>query len=83
MNLVTNNMENGVLPLNAQSLSQLVKKHPDRKKALDEILLDGLLPNVHTVSFQTADEEVTTKAVFKGVSDSSGMAIEAWSRILG
>ena len=56
MNLVTNNMENGVLPLNAQSLSQLVKKYPDRKKAPDEILLDGPLPNVHTVRFLPANE---------------------------
>ena len=46
MNLVTNNMENGVLPL----------KYPDRKKAPDEILLDGPLPNVHTVRFLPADE---------------------------
>ena len=56
VNLVTNNMENGVLPLNAQSLSQLVKKYPDRKKAPDEILLDGPLPNVHAVHFLPADE---------------------------
>lgn len=56
MNLVTNNMENGVLPLNAQSFSQLVKKYPDRKKTPDEILLDGPFPNVHTVRFLPADE---------------------------
>ena len=59
MNLVTNIMENGVLPFNVQSLSQLVKNHPDRKKAPDEILLDGPLPNVHTVSFLPADEKMT------------------------
>ena len=83
MNLVTNIMENGVLPFNVQSLSQLVKKHPDRKKAPDEILLDGPLPNVHTVSFLPADEKMTRKVAFKGVSDSSGMDTEAWCKILG
>ena len=41
------------------------------------------LPNVHTVSFLPADEKMTRKVAFKGVSDSSGMDTEAWCKILG
>ena len=33
MNLLTKTMENGVLPLNAQTLFQLDPKHSDSKKA--------------------------------------------------
>lgn len=43
VNLLTNNIENGVLPLNAQTLSQLT----DSTKA--PILLHVSLPNVHSV----------------------------------
>ena len=28
LNLLTNNMENGVLPLNKDTLSKLIQKHP-------------------------------------------------------
>ena len=31
LNLLTNNMENGVLPLNKDTLSKLIQKHPKGK----------------------------------------------------
>ena len=56
-NLLTNNVGNGVLPLNAQTLSQLVQKHLDSKKAAaDDILLHGLLPNIYSERFQPNDD---------------------------
>ena len=39
MKLLTNNMKNGVLPLNKKTLEQLKQKHPQRRDADPEIML--------------------------------------------
>ena len=41
--------------VNPQTLSQLVQKHPDSKKATNDIVLLGPLPNIHLVKFQRID----------------------------
>ena len=56
--LLTNNMENGVLPLNKDTLSRLIQKHPKGQMASQGILLNGLLQNVHPVKFQSIDKEM-------------------------
>ena len=84
LNLLTNNMENGVLPLNAQTLQQLAQKHPESKAAPSDILLQGPVPKVHPIKFQPIDEEMIRKAAIKtkGGSGPSGMDAEGWRRIL-
>ena len=61
VNLLTNNIENGVLPLNAQTLSQLT----DSTKA--PILLHVSLPNVHSVWFQPIDVEMVREVCPSGM----------------
>ena len=84
LNLVTNNMENGVLPLNKDTLSRLIQKHPKCQMASQGILLNGLLQNVHPVKFQSIDEEMIRKAAIrtKGGSGPSGVDANDWHRIL-
>ena len=58
-------MKNGVLPLNKDTLSQLTQKHPKCKTATQKILLNGILQNIHSVKFQSIDEEMITKATIR------------------
>ena len=54
-------MKKGVLVFDAETLSQLVQKYPDSKKAPADILLHGPLPNIHPVRFRLINEEMVTK----------------------
>ena len=85
LNLLTNSMENGVLPLNKDTLSKLIYKHPKgNKMASKYILLNGPSQNIHPVRFQPVDEEMIRKAAIrdKGGSGPSGMDVNGWRRIL-
>ena len=48
LNLLTNNMKSGVLPLNKDTLSKLIQKHPKGKTASQDILLNGPLQIIHS-----------------------------------
>ena len=80
LNLLTNNMENRVLPLNKDKLSKLIQKHPKGKTASPDILLNGPLQNIHPAKFQSIDEEMIRKTVIrtKGGSGPSGMDVDGW-----
>ena len=39
LKLLTNNMQNGILPLNHKTLNQLMQKHPQGKQAESDVLL--------------------------------------------
>ena len=84
LKLLTNNMENGILPLNKDTLSKLIQKHPKGKTASQDILLNDPLQNIHPVEFQSIDEEMIRKAAIrtKGGSGPSGMDADSWHRIL-
>ena len=77
-------MENGILPLNKDTLSKLIQKHPKGKTASQDILLNGPLQNIHPVKFQSIDEKMIRKAVTKtkGGSGPSGVDTDGWRRIL-
>ena len=77
-------MENGVFSLNKDTLSKLIQKHPKGKTALQDILLNSPLQNIHLVKFQSIDEEMIRKVSIrtKGGSGPSGMAVDGWRRIL-
>ena len=51
LSLLTNNMENEVLPLSKDTLSKLIQKHPKSKAASQHILLNAPLQNVHLAKF--------------------------------
>ena len=56
LQLLTSNMENGILPLNKDTLSKFIKKHPKGKTASQDILLNGPWQNIHPVKFQLINE---------------------------
>ena len=84
LNLLIKNIENGVLPLNKDTLSKLIQKHPKDKTASQNILLNGQIQNIHPVKSQSIDKEKIRKAAIrtKGGSGPSGMDADGWSRIL-
>ena len=84
LKLLTNSMENGILLVNKNALSKLIQKYPKVKKASQDILLNAPFQNIHSVKFQSINEEMTRKTVIrtKGDSGPSGMDAGAWRVIL-
>ena len=62
---LTNNMYDGVLPLNNETLNKLKEKHPKSKNA-NNVLLIGVPQDVHLIMLAGMDEEMTRKAAFDG-----------------
>ena len=78
MKLLTDNMQNGVLPLNEQTLNMLKQKHPEGKKSHHEALLTDIPDNVHHVKFDSINADLVKKAAAKtqGGAGPSGMDAE-------
>ena len=51
MKYLTNNMKNGVLPLNKKKLEQLKQRYPQRRDADPEIMLPDKLEEIHPIKF--------------------------------
>ena len=62
---LTNNMHDGILPLNNETLNKLKEKHPKSKNA-NNVLLTGVQQDVHLIMLAGIDEEMTRKAAFDG-----------------
>jgi hypothetical protein len=84
LKLLTNNMANGILPLNDETLNLLHLKHPDAKEAMPDVLIQGPTLRVHPVLFDEIDEDLVKKAALrtKGGSGPSGLDADGWRRIL-
>ena len=84
LKLLTNNMSNGVLPLNDATLNQIKIKHPEGKDASPDVLLHGPIKRIHPVAYEDIDESLILKAATqtKGGSGPSGMDADGWRRIL-
>ena len=84
INLLTNNMESGILPLNNDTLKLLKQKHPKPAKACEDVLLPDEPESVHFVKFESIDGELVRKACMKtrGGSGPSGMDADGWRHIL-
>ena len=82
MKLLTNNMKNGVLPLNKKTLEQLKQKHPQRRDADPEIMLPDKPEEIHPIKFDPIDPENVTKAALKtrGEAGPSGLDADGWKR---
>ena len=83
MKLLTNNMKNGVLPLNKKTLEQLKQKHPQRHDADPEIMLPDKPGAIHPIKFDSIDAENVRKAAPKtrGGAGPSGLDTDGWKRI--
>ena len=83
MKYLTNNMKNGVLPLNKKKLEQVKQRYPQRRDAHPEIMLLDKLEEIHPIKFNSADVENVRKAAIKtrGGAGPSGLAVDSWKRI--
>ena len=82
--LLTNNMQNGILPLNKETIALLKQKHPHASKATQEVLLPDQPESIHPIKFEKINADVIRAAVTKtrGGSGPSGMDAEGWKRLL-
>ena len=82
INLLTENMRNGRLPLNNETLNLLTLKHPD--DAHESVMLSDVPERIHPVKFEVIDAEMIRKAAMKirGRPGPSGLDADGWTRIL-
>ena len=83
LKLLTNNMNNGILPLTDETLKLLHTKHPENKEATPDVLLQRPIREVHQVVYDDNDEALVMKAAMKtkGGSGPSGLDADGWRHI--
>jgi len=84
LKLLTENMQDGLLPLNDQTLELLRAKHPEPRAAFEEIMLPDEPRHIHPILFESITSETIMKAAIKtkGGSGPSNMDADGWRRIL-
>ena len=84
MKLLADNMKNGILPLNDQTLHQIKQNHPHGKDVHSEVLLPDIPEEIHPIKFHSIDAESVKKAILKtkGAAGPSGLDADGWKRIL-
>ena len=80
MKLLAKNTENGILPLNDQTLYQMKQKHPHGKDTVPELLLPDLPEEIHPIKFVRCRK--CKESNTKGAAGSSGLDVDSWKRIL-
>ena len=82
--LLSNNMQDGILPLNKETLDMIKLKHPEGKEISDDVMLNGPLQRIHSIAYESIDENLVLKAATatKGGSGPSGLDADGWRRIL-
>lgn len=58
LKIITNDMVNGILPLNDDTLKRLQEQHPQEKLGCQENIMNGDPPIIHPVIFEEIDEEM-------------------------
>ena len=83
MKILSNNMENGILPLNDSTLKLLQQKHPSAATASNDVLLQDEPKFVHPINFENITGEAVRKAALKtkGGSGPSGMDADGWRKL--
>ena len=54
--ILTNNIENAILPLNKEALNHLKLKYPEAKEASAEVLLDDVAGQVDSIKCEAINE---------------------------
>ena len=82
--LITNNMQNGILPLTDTTLKLLKQKHPKSAPTMEEVLLPDQSESIHQIKFENINADAVRKAALKikGGSGPVGMDAGGWKRIL-
>ena len=81
--LITNNIQNGILPLNNETLNVLRQKHPTASEASQDVLLPDIPEIVHPVKFENITADTVRKAAIKtkGAAGPSGIDADGWRRL--
>lgn len=84
INVVTNNMTGGILPLNDETLEMLRQKHPEGSESYEDTLIQGPIKSVNAVVYDVIDEDMIMRAAktTKGGSGPSGMDANGWIKII-
>ena len=84
INLLTEKLRNGILPLNNETLNFLKLKHPDPKDVHESVMLSDVPERIRPVKFEVIDAEMIRKAAMKtkGGFGPSGLDADGWKRIL-
>ena len=84
LKLLSDNMQNGILPLNDETLRMLKQKHPKPSRPHERVLLPDKPKHVHPVIFENLTADKIRRAMIKttGGSGPSGMDSDGWKRIL-
>ena len=80
MELLTNNISNGMLPLDDMTLILLKQKYQASSEMNEEVLLRGEKPSAHSVIFEDIDKSMVKEAALKskGGSGPSGLDAGGW-----
>ena len=60
--LLTENMSNGILPLNDKTLTMLKQKHPEANEPPQKVLLQGPTRTFHPIVYEDLYESLILKA---------------------
>ena len=82
--LLSSKMQNGILPLNDETMNMLKQKHPKASKASDDVLLPDTPETIHEIRYEelTADNIRRAAMRTKGGAGPSNMDAEGWKRML-
>ena len=75
--VLTNNTQNGFLPLNEKTLELLRQKHPKASPASESVLLTNDIEKVHPIKFENITEELVRKAALKTKVGSGPSSMDA------
>ena len=75
--VLTNNTQNGFLPLNEKTLELLRQKHPKASPASESVLLTNDIEKVHPIKFENITEELVRKAALKTIGGSGPSSMDA------
>ena len=79
INLPTENMRNGTLPLNNETSNLFRLKHPISKDAHESVMLSDVPERIHPVKFEVITAEMIKTAMkTRGRSDPSGLDADGW-----
>ena len=84
LKLLTDNMHNGILPINNETLMLIKEKHPESKNVSEDVMFQGPLKRIHPIAFDSIDETMIFQAAIntRGGSGPSGMDADGWRMIL-
>ena len=78
--LLSNNLENGILPLNDTTLNLLKQKHPCESEADKQFLFDDIPQSINTIKYECIDAEGIRNTTLRTRDGSgpSGMDADGW-----